>query len=329
MEETYHVHKNYLGAGSNRSEYFHALFRTKNQVEELLTSVSKIRLQRSAAAAMKDMLDFVYTGYCQFCTENAVALRFLAHYFGIPTLHSALKKFIQRDLFYATTVEAYLSEARAYHDKKLIDQVFSIYARYFKWLSDTQIKSLSAEEFITIISSNELNCDSATYSIMLSERLRKRPEDIRSLEKLLFLTRDEIMPNICPSVSLFFLKLASKHKGERCASLRQRCLVSSGQCIWKTFKSDANPQKNCALSIDDFSQSKEFQALANAEKVKTLQWSLIGCSESIIKLHSRIKSLEVERAVLARRISSELDDAHSYADSDDEDMGSISSYYSY
>ena len=325
MEETYHVHKNYLGAGANRSEYFHALFRTKNQVEELLTSVSKIRLQRSAAAAMKEMLDFVYTGDCHICTENAVALRFLAHYFGIPTLHSALKKFIKQDLFHAVTGESYLTEARAYHDKKMIDQVFSMYARLFKWLSSSQINSLSAEDLITIVSSNEFNCESTRYSIMLSERLRQRPEEIQSLEKLLILTRDEIMPNICPSVSLFFLNLASNHEGERCASLRQRCLESSGQCIWKTFKSDPNPQKNSALSIDDFSQSKEFQALTSAEKVDTLQWSLIGCSESLIQLHSHIKSLEIERGALARRISSALNNAHSYADSDDD----VSSSYSY
>ena len=57
----YNVHKVFLGAGMNRSDYFEALFKSNQQVKELAENKSRITLLPSAAETFPEFLDHVYT----------------------------------------------------------------------------------------------------------------------------------------------------------------------------------------------------------------------------------------------------------------------------
>lgn len=119
----YDVHKNILGVGPRRSEYFSRVFRNK-MVIEATKSTSYIQLQDSAASAFPEMLDFMYkrndaTAEINATSENAVALRHLAQYFGIPALFLSINKFIKSDL-QVWNATIYLAEAELYRDEKIV-----------------------------------------------------------------------------------------------------------------------------------------------------------------------------------------------------------------
>jgi len=148
---TYHVHKNFLGAGSRRSDYFDRLFKLSQQVEELKTCRSNISFRGAATVnAIPEMLDHIYTGQCNFSSSNAAALRYLANYFAIPTLHVAVGKFMECDLCPATA-QVYLAEAEPFSDVTVVEMVYNMYTKCLHSLTMTELCSLSPEELLRII----------------------------------------------------------------------------------------------------------------------------------------------------------------------------------
>ena len=128
----YHVHKAVIGLGPRGSQYFLNVFRMKG-LRESDSSTTTLQLQPSAAKAFPVMLDYMYTNPLsrdsdvEATSDTAVALRHLANYFGVPTLHTSVNEFIDSDLN-ASNVHIYLKEAQIYHDDKLIDAALSIVA---------------------------------------------------------------------------------------------------------------------------------------------------------------------------------------------------------
>ena len=57
---TYLVHKNIIGIGPRKSEYFANLFQTQNNLAEHASSTSEITLEGSACEAFPDLLDYLY-----------------------------------------------------------------------------------------------------------------------------------------------------------------------------------------------------------------------------------------------------------------------------
>mmetsp|Transcript_15595 Transcript_15595/g.24250 ORF Transcript_15595/g.24250 Transcript_15595/m.24250 type:complete len:240 (-) Transcript_15595:26-745(-) len=143
---TYNVHKSVLGVGPRRSEYFSRVFRNE-VVIEATKSTSHIQLQDSAALAFPYMLDFMYrtndaATEVNVTTENAVALRHLAQYFGIPSLFLSVNNFIKSDL-QVWNATIYLAEAELYRDEKIISAAL----KYCSPLPATLFKDVTSSPF--------------------------------------------------------------------------------------------------------------------------------------------------------------------------------------
>lgn len=224
----FHVHKNLLGVGPYKSEYFSRLFRlspaaslssssTSVSVSRLLlaeskTSTSYITLPSSAIVAFPIMLDFVYSRGCTpdpFHTSYAVEIRFLSSYFGVPKLFSAISQFIQESLNPSNCIE-YLGKAMTYRDDKLIEASCATCAKNFEHLTKDQINMLSPDMLQAVICSPVLQCESEELSCRIAEYCRRHP-DIIDASWLRNVTSQCKMPRIFPEEALFLLNLAVKH----------------------------------------------------------------------------------------------------------------------
>lgn len=131
--KTYHIHKHVVGAGPRGSKYFLKLFQTESTQEESSkdeSSTTRIELFHSAAIAFPEMLDFIYDfdpEEVQARTDTAVALRYLANHFEIPTLFESVNKFIDGDMD-KENISEYLKEAKKYEDEIIINATMVIAA---------------------------------------------------------------------------------------------------------------------------------------------------------------------------------------------------------
>lgn len=215
---TFHVHKSLLGVGPFRSEYFSRLFRPCTNsgglhLSESETSISNIHLPQSAILAFPVMLDFIYSRGCipshGFKTSQAVDIRFLSTYFGVPKLYSAITQFIHSDLTTSTCIE-YLTNARIFRDDKLVEASCATCAKTFEHLTTSQINSLSPDILQLVIGSPLLQCESEELSCRIAEYCRCHP-DIIDGSWLRNVTSHSKMPRIFPEEALFLLNLAVKH----------------------------------------------------------------------------------------------------------------------
>lgn len=209
---TYHVHKYVLGAGRHRSEYFKALFRSTNaELSEMRTSTSRVRLRPSAAAAFAQMLDHVYTGACDVSTDNVVALRSLSRYFGVRTLFHETKAFVQRDMN-ASNAHAYLLEAEAIRDDKLVAASKKMCVSHFGSLAKEQIRSLPLGLLRSILNDDGLDVDSEQLSLKVADYCRACPDElVREGDGLASITSSTVMPKIHPKEALFLLSLCLRN----------------------------------------------------------------------------------------------------------------------
>lgn len=130
---TYHIHKHVVGAGPRGSKHFLKLFQSENSQEGVLkeeSSISKLELYHSAATAFPEMLDFMYDfdpKEVRAQTDTAVALRYLANHFEVPTLFESVNKFIEDDMN-RENIHIYVREARKYEDEIIINATMVIAA---------------------------------------------------------------------------------------------------------------------------------------------------------------------------------------------------------
>jgi len=245
----FHVHKNLLGVGPFKSEYFSRLFRQQRNLSacssgrsgtsivgsrlllaESKTSTSYISLPLSAIVAFPIMLDFIYGRGCNpdpFHTNHAVEIRFLSTYFGVPKLYSAISQFIQENLSPSNCIE-YLSKAMIFRDDKLIEAIRDTCAKNFEHLTKDQINTLSPDMLQAVICSPLLQCETEELSCRIAEYGRCHP-DIIDWSWLRKVTSQSKMPKIDPKEALFLLHLALKHflvdPGDpENRSLRVRCI---------------------------------------------------------------------------------------------------------
>jgi len=228
----FHVHKNLLGVGPFKSEYFSRLFRqqwnptvssssgrsstpvvgSRLLLAESKTSTSYISLPSSAIVAFPIMLDFIYGRGCTpdpFHNNHAVEIRFLSTYFGVPKLFSAISHFIQENLSPSNCIE-YLGKAMVFRDEKLIEASCATCAKNFEHLTKDQINTLSPDMLQAVICSPVLQCESEELSCRIAEYCRCHP-DIIDGSWLRKVTSQSKMPRIFPEEALFLLNLAVKH----------------------------------------------------------------------------------------------------------------------
>jgi hypothetical protein len=130
---TYHIHKNVVGAGPRRSEYFLKVFQNTD-LEESKTSTSVLELESSAAKIFPLMLDFIYSldREISLTPRCAVAMRHLASYFRVPPLFDDTNEFIERNME-PCNLYRYLGEAKLYQDGDIICATMEVAAD--NWLS--------------------------------------------------------------------------------------------------------------------------------------------------------------------------------------------------
>ena len=113
VKTIYHVHKSTLGLGPKKSGYFETILKS-GQFSESSNSTSVVELPSDVAACFPDFLDYMYAQPLEckriIKRENRRALQYLAKYFLVPKLTSAIHGFIEQDMQNLDQVEGYVNE---------------------------------------------------------------------------------------------------------------------------------------------------------------------------------------------------------------------------
>jgi len=277
---TYHVHKNILAIGPRKSEYFTRLFKIDKGVSESTTSTSTITLEDSAVDAFPIMLDYMYfliDNVEDDSTVEATALRYLSRYFIIRKLYEHITEFIQEDLR-PETATTYLLEADIYRDEKIAMAACALCAHCLKDIARenvTSLTELSPRLFQSIVTADELKCDSAALSIIVVGHLEYYSDDVNT-DFLNALTSSKFMPiissKVAESLLHFYLACQGNNQGETSLldeSLRERCISS----LAKSWKQVATNLKETKDKVDD--EQTEINERTDAVS-SDLDWSRIN-----------------------------------------------------
>ena len=228
-EAIYHVHKNILSVGPRKSEYFCSLFRcTANrsnqegcdtgivvpQLRESESQTSTIVLEAVAAKAFPRLLDFAYstTDTLYITTENAIALRYLAQYFGMRLLHKKVMAFLRKDIN-LTNMNTYVSNSYYFQDTKISNLVADTCAANISEIVPTSTLLQTVADpnfFLRVLSSSEIDtCDttlSSHLSLLVASYCKLHLDDI---DEDIFrrLTHRSHMPVIDKDASLMLLEI--------------------------------------------------------------------------------------------------------------------------
>lgn len=231
---TYHVHKSILSVGPRSSKYFSRLFLEEGHHYNQ-SQTTRIELDEQDADSFPLFLDFMYnTGAGMdasdddslslvigddFTTSNAVSLRHLARVFDCEGLMLAVNKFIQKDLSLKTG-PLYLTQAYLYQDERLVESAKRLCIENFTQLDARAITRLPMALFRSIVTSvverskTTLDCnaedvDNLSYQLseVVCQYFEKHPDRL-SVELLLELTSESIMPRIASEPAIGFTALA-------------------------------------------------------------------------------------------------------------------------
>lgn len=186
-----------------------------------------LELEDSAAEAFPAMLDFMYsTDDAEINTENAVALRYLASYFGIEELFDQVSTYIQGHLCYQAA-PTFLSESAIYQDEKILKAAATICAQNFAALEEDRVSRLSPELFQLVVSAPDFECTSEAYSRKLAAFCENQ-EKVLDADLLKMITSSKLCPTVDPEAAIYLLKLAIESGLTSGAtsdeSLKNRCM---------------------------------------------------------------------------------------------------------
>jgi len=204
IQTEFHVHKSYLAAGTRRSLYFQQVFSVSSHhqnnnnallLEESLDATSRIPLEESAARAIPTFLDFMYSENdpLEVTTESAVALRWIASYFGVEPMFVQVNDFIHKDLAANNSSSSahhhhrgtggncfltYLQEAAIYCDEKVAQAACKVCAKKFGKLKVEDMVRLSPLQFSSIVEQAKISSPSDLMSNRVATYCDARRDDI-------------------------------------------------------------------------------------------------------------------------------------------------------
>jgi hypothetical protein len=122
-QQVFFVHRNVL---ANASQYFRGLFRQQHQqgsMEELRSHTSTFQFHPRACQVFGILLDYIYSppvGRRAFTPHNAMALRHLAQYLGIPSLLHEITHILLADMVTLRHHKRYIEDAAIFMDEKIV-----------------------------------------------------------------------------------------------------------------------------------------------------------------------------------------------------------------
>lgn len=214
---------------ARRSEYFATLFK-QSHLAEFTTNASQITLEDSAADAFPAILDYIYSDKnVKFDTNNATAIRHLAHYFGIRILWKLASVFIKGD-FSLETAATYLAEAILYHDNKLEMASIDILAERIEEINRRTLTKLLPHSFERIVSSPKLKCRSKKLSDIVLKYCQSQGGAV-DMALLMKVTRCDLMPSVSRKAALPLLKIAVAEEEKTGVNLSDTNNVLRSRCI--------------------------------------------------------------------------------------------------
>ena len=219
----------FLSNRARRSEYFATLFK-QSHLAEFTTNASQITLEDSAADAFPAILDYIYSDKnVKFDTNNATAIRHLAHYFGIRILWKLASVFIKGD-FSLETAATYLAEAILYHDNKLEMASIDILAERIEEINRRTLTKLLPHSFERIVSSPKLKCRSKKLSDIVLKYCQSQGGAV-DMALLMKVTRCDLMPSVSRKAALPLLKIAVTEEEKTGVNLSDTNNVLRSRCI--------------------------------------------------------------------------------------------------
>ena len=176
-------------------------------------------------------------------------MKFLAKYFGTPSLFKTVQDFINGDM--NSNFLTYFSDAYLYQDEAILQLCEEKSAKNFRTLDAETLCAIPPTIFQMITSSNHLKCNSFELSKRVVEYCRRNPKNIND-EFLLSVADANVMPNIEPSVALHLLSLCYKNKcpDDFTESVENACVETACE-DWDSFFRDVSPDDEFSSVIPD------------------------------------------------------------------------------
>jgi hypothetical protein len=165
----------------------------------------------------------------KFDTNNATAIRHLAHYFGIRALWKLASVFIKGD-FSLDTAATYLAEAILYHDEKLEMASIDILAERIEEINRRTLTKLLPHSFERIVSSPKLKCRSKKLSDIVLKYCQAQGGAV-DMALLMKVTRCDLMPSVSRKSALPLLKVAVAEEEKAGVNLSATNNVLRSRCI--------------------------------------------------------------------------------------------------
>lgn len=261
------------------------------------------------------MLDFVYSSSetLDATTNNAVALRSLARYFGCPALMRSANQFIQKDLTEYTAVK-YLQKANKCNDENLEESVRKLILENYYRIPTALITTLPVDLFRSIVCSPGLDSedDHLCVSIDIRAYFETNPSalsarllneltnnlsviDFEAAEPLMKMV-EHLDPNKEDKKSLLALdelcKLCAKSLSVGWEEL------DTGKCK-KDFA--ANPCVQGRLVVPRLASALDQAKVDHSEmrrQISDQKWEIRGLEAQIRESEARIRQLEARNAEL-------------------------------
>lgn len=273
----YYVHKLVLSTGPTKSEHFERRFAEGGSGK----NVTEVILSYSAAGAVPDMLDFLYSreDELSLTSTNALGLRHLGKLWGIRKLVVLATKFIRDETKPETSLH-YLNSAAEFQDEVVMARAAEICAGNIMTVDREGLTGLDPALFSMVVSCQEVGCSSEELSKIVSEFCRLN-EEYMNEELLHVVTASEKMPDIHRTEAVYLLSLSEQHETEdKKSDLESRC-IASGSIAWNETLVAELEQKDRVPGPYD---------LLTAElKVKLLQDALLKAGEDFNALDGKHK----------------------------------------
>ena len=309
----YHVHKNILAVGRKRSEYFVGLFRSQDQLAELIDATSYIELEGSAADAFPVMLDYLYYtdpddvkfGATNITVENVVALRHLAQYFRIRELFDVATDRLHSDLLSGDLGRnslTFILEATIYGDERLANAAIDVCAEKLGNIAGKDFQKLPPNLFVKILSSAKLSDKQSIHLSWIVAHYCEAHSDEDEIDEDLFviMTDETIMPEVDEKAALLLLKfltglILSPKNNAAMKNLKARCMgmISSTWANVADAKAKKSEEEGSNLKDPRSDKVKEDgSGLPNDLQIELLGSCLQKAKKDLDDAHETIKNNE-------------------------------------